>query len=109
MLNQAQRPQGPQVQVLLVFAEAIKLTKDALASLLSSIAWMRGRIVISANQDWHSEYRAEKRAQLAAVTPEVDGMDMGFALLLGRSDKKADSPARVEPHLPSAGLQGILT
>ena len=69
LVNQAQRRQ---VQVLHVFAEAIKLIKDALASLCSSIAWMRGRIVISANQEWYTEYRAEKYAQLAAVAPEVD-------------------------------------
>ena len=41
LVNQAQRPQ---VQVLHAFAAAIKLTKDALASLCSSTAWMRGRI-----------------------------------------------------------------
>lgn len=69
---------------------------------------MRGWIVISANQEWYTEYRAEKYAQLAAVAPEVDGLDMGHALLLGRNDKKAVSPARLEPYLPSAGLQGIL-
>jgi hypothetical protein len=43
LMNQARRPQ---VQVLHVLAEVIKLTKDALASLCSSTAWMRGRIVI---------------------------------------------------------------
>jgi len=37
--------QRPQVQVLHVLAEAIKLTKDVLAGLCSSTAWMRGRIV----------------------------------------------------------------
>jgi hypothetical protein len=104
-VNQAQRRQ---VQVLHVFAEAIKLTKDALASLCSSAACMRGRIVISANQEWYPEYLAEKRAQLAAVAPEVDDLDMGLDLLLDRSDKKAASPARLEPYLPSAGLQDIL-
>jgi hypothetical protein len=41
---------------------------------------MRGRIVIPANQEWYTEYPAEKRTQLAAVAPEVDGMDMGLAL-----------------------------
>lgn len=105
LVNQAQRTQ---VQVLHVFAEAIKLTKDALACLCSSTAWMRGRIAISANQEGYPEYRAEKCTQLAAVAPEVDGLDMGLALLLGRSDKKAASPARLEPYLPSAGLQDIL-
>jgi hypothetical protein len=69
---------------------------------------MRERIVVSANQEWLTEYRPEKRALLAAVAPEVDGLNMGLALLLGRSDKKATSPARLEPYLPSAGLQHIL-
>jgi hypothetical protein len=76
LVNQAQRPQ---VNVLHVFAEAIKLTKDALASLCSSRAWMRGRIVTSANQGRYPEYRAQKRTQLAAVATEVDGLDLGHA------------------------------
>jgi hypothetical protein len=44
-------------------------------------------IVIATNQECYTELCAEKCAQLAAFAEEVDGMDMGLALLLGRSDK----------------------
>lgn len=69
---------------------------------------MRGPIVISDNQECYTEHCAEKCSQLAAFASEIDGMDMGLALLLGWSDKKADPPARLEPDLPSAGLQDFL-